>query len=298
MTTSAISSGVHTPNTTTASQGVHLALYFVLAYLGTWVMFVPLILDTTLSREWFAVFFILSTFTGPTLAAIVVTLRTNGWQGVRELLGRVLRWRVHIVWYLAALFTFLVIWVVGYSIPFNGAPLAGLALLPQLHAMTFLSFMVSVALIPAIGEEIGWRGFALPRLQQRFGPVGGTLILGLLHSLWHLPAFFTPVLGPFSPMGFLAFVITGIAGTFVYTWIFNNARQSILIAILTHAAANSSSVVLGLLIGDQPPTNEFLASLVGSGWFNPILFATAAVILVIATQGRLGFKGENHDHGS
>lgn len=267
----------------------HIVLYFVLAYLGTWIMFLPLILDSTLSRDTFGVFFVLSAFTGPALAAAVVTLRTSGWEGLRELFARLLRWRVNVRWYVAALFSFLIIWVVGYSIPFNGAPLLGIVTLPQLHATTFFTFIVSVSLIPAVGEEIGWRGFALPELQKRYGPLRGTLLLGLLHSLWHLPTFFTPVLGPFVPMGFLAFVITGIAGTFVYTWIYNNSRQSILIAILTHAAANGASALLGLLIGNQPPTNEFLSSLVSSGWFNPILFTVVAVMLIITTRGRLSY---------
>lgn len=290
MTTSNISTSDGSLSSAMSNIGMsQIALYFLLAYLGTWIMFVPLILDQTMSRDTFGVFFVLSTFTGPFLAATTVTLRASGWQGLRELFGRVLRWRVNIRWYVAALFSFLIIWLVGYSIPFNGAPLLGIVMLPQLHATTFLTFIVSVSLIPAVGEEIGWRGFALPEIQKHYGPLKGTLLLGLLHSLWHLPAFFTPVLGPFVPMGFLAFLITGTAGTFIYTWIYNNSRQSILIAILTHAAANGASALLGLLIGNQPPTNEFLSNLVSSGWFNPILFTIVAVILVITTRGRLSY---------
>lgn len=288
MTTSTVSTS-NMPVSHVTSQASHIALYFLLAYLGTWIMCVPLILDPTLSSGLFALFFVLSTFTGPALAAVIVTVRTRGWGGLRELFGRVLRWRVNLLWYLAALFSFMVIWAVGYSIPFNGIPLQGLLTQPQMLITVFLPYVLSVSLIPALGEEIGWRGYALPQLQKRYGPLTGTLLLGFMHSLWHLPAFFTPVMGPFVPVGFLTFMITGIAGTFVYTWIFNNSRQSILIAVLTHAAANGASAMLGLLVVDQLPTNEFLSTLVSSGWFNPIIFTISAVILVIATRGRLSY---------
>jgi uncharacterized protein len=292
MAASVASAIASTPTTTARRQVSHLILYFLLAYLGTWIMFLPLILIPSLSRDAFGLIFVLSAFTGPTLATVVVTLRDGGWQGLRELFSRVVRWRVKIRWYLVALFGFVVIWIGGYSIPLNGTPLQGLLTQPQLLVTVFLPFVLTVGLIPALGEEIGWRGYALPQLQKHFGPVRGTLLLGFLHSLWHLPAFFTPVLGPFMPLGFLAFIITGTAGTFVYTWIFNNARQSILIAVLTHAAANGASALLGVLAANQMPSNEFWLNVLTGGWFNAILFTAVAIVLVIATRGRLSYSSE------
>jgi uncharacterized protein len=271
-----------------------LPAYFLLVFLGTWLLFLPLILDPTISEELFALLFILSTFSGPALAAIVVTRMTDGWQGVRQLLGRIFRWRVGMQWYAAALFGFMIVWFVGYSFAFNGAPFRELAAQPQTLLTIFLPFVLAVGLIPALGEEIGWRGYALPALERRFGPVAGTLILGLLHSLWHLPAFFSPVLGPFTPLGFLTFVITGTAGTFIYTWIFNNARHSILIAILIHAAGNAASVLLGTLLAEQSPANATFEALIASGWFNALLFSVVALILVMVTRGRLSYRGEEN----
>jgi uncharacterized protein len=269
-----------------------LFIYFVLAYLGTWLTFAPLIFDPTLSPDVFAFLFVLSTFTGPTLAALVVTGLWSGRDGVRRLLGRLFRWRIGIRWYAAALFSFMVVWFGGYSIALDGSPIQAFVAQPQVLVTVFLPFILMTSLLPALGEEIGWRGFALPHLQKHFGPVLGTVILGLLHSLWHLPAFFTPVLGPFEPLGFLSFVLTGIAGTFIYTWIFNNARQSLLIAVLIHAAGNGASVMLGALVGGQMPTNATIMNLIASGWFNPILFWSVALILIIATRGRLSYRLE------
>jgi hypothetical protein len=92
-------------------------------------------------------------------------------------------------------------------------------------------------------DEPGWR-FALPRLQFRHGPLR-TIILGLLHGLWHLPAF-TPFLGPFTPSRFLAFIITAVFASFFYTWLFNNTGGSILIAMITHGASNAASQLMGM----------------------------------------------------
>jgi membrane protease YdiL (CAAX protease family) len=95
-------------------------------------------------------------------------------------------------------------------------------------------------------EEPGWRGFALPRLQERFGPVPGSLILGLLHGLWHLPLFvYTggPVAqGPFDLSTFVLYtLLLGTVMTIIWTWVYNNTGGSILLAVLLHSAFNATS---------------------------------------------------------
>jgi hypothetical protein len=87
----------------------------------------------------------------------------------------------------------------------------------------------------------GWRGFALPHLQAAYGPVVGTIILGTLHGIWDLPALFTPLLGPFTVERFIVFVLTAAAGTFIYTWVFNNTRGSVWMAMVLHASSNAAS---------------------------------------------------------
>jgi membrane protease YdiL (CAAX protease family) len=81
-------------------------------------------------------------------------------------------------------------------------------------------------LIPAIDEEPGWRGFALPRLQLRFGPVGASLILGTLHGLWHIPAVFTRLYGPLPFSNLLPFILTAALATVLYTWLYNHTSGS------------------------------------------------------------------------
>lgn len=268
----------------------HILIYFLIAYLGTWLSFLPMILNPNLGDVLMTVCFLLSTFAGPALAAIVVSAMIGGKAEVKALLGRVLRWRVGFLWYLAALLSFMLVWFGGYGIALNGQPVLALFNQPMVLINVFLPFMLAIALVPAIGEEIGWRGFALPALQKHFGPIVGTIILGSLHSLWHLPAFFTPILGPYESLKFFTFVLTGIAGSFIYTWIYNNSRQSILIAILLHAAANAASATLGFLVAEQLPEQGLLLDMMNNGWFNVIIFAVAALILIIATKGQLSYK--------
>src|SRR5438270_9137292 len=213
-----------------------LLAYFVIAFVGSWVSLLPIalsrgvnalgLLPYTLPDSVFYIAGILFTFAGPALASLVVTAIITGRAGVGQLLRRCVQWRVGIQWYLITIFGFLLVYLVGYSV-FLGVnlPLALLAQSPLLLTV-FLPQAVFIILTASFAEELGWRGFALPRLQQRYGPVLGTVILGSLHGLWHLPAFFTQILGPFSLPNYAGFLFVAIAVTFLYTWIFNNTWGS------------------------------------------------------------------------
>jgi membrane protease YdiL (CAAX protease family) len=190
---------------------------------------------------------------------------------------------------LAAIFSFLLIWLVAFSILYRGAPLRGLIANPQLLGTLFLPWLLQGILIPSLGEETGWRGFALPRLQAKSGPIAAALILGALQGIWHLPILFTPLLGPFTPEKFITFVLTATGGVFIYNWIFNNARGSIWIAILTHASSNAASRLLEEVI----PKDGILPAPIQSlslDWINVIIFGLVAILLVILTRGRLGYR--------
>jgi uncharacterized protein len=208
------------------------------------------------------------------------------------LLKRTLQWRVRVRWYLAAIFSFLVIWMTAFSILYDGAPLSGLIANPQLLLTLFLPWLLQGIFIPSLGEELGWRGFALPRLQRQYGPVRGSLIIGTLQGFWHLPILFTPLLGPFSLEKLTSFVLTAVGAVFLYNWVFNNARSSVLIAILMHASSNAASRLLEEIL----PQEVFLAAQTGPiplDWINVIIFGIVAILLVIFTRGRLGYQPES-----
>src|SRR5262245_50878184 len=252
-----------------------LVAYFGIALAGTWLTILPLLLGQdglSLFPYRFGdtgiLFALLGTFTGPLLAAYMVTAVTSGKAGVRALLRRCVQWRVGIPWYFVALFGYLLIWLTSESIWLNGAPLLALLAQPSSIVSAYLPpFILFLAL--AFGEEIGWRGFALPRLQQRCGPMRGTLILATLHGLWHVPALLVPgfVSGStFSLPFIIGWIATVVAATFLYTWIFNHTGGSLLIAILVHAGSNASSSLLTVLEPVHPALRGWQASIYNSRW--------------------------------
>jgi uncharacterized protein len=129
----------------------------------------------------------------------------------------------------------------------------------------FLPNVIFGLLIPSIAEEPGWREFALPHMQKRYGPSMATLVLGLLHGIWHLPALFTPMLGPFAWNSFIMFVLTATAGTFIYIWVFNNTRGSVWIAMLLHSSSNAASKLVSELVPKDVELTGWLKVL-ESGW--------------------------------
>jgi membrane protease YdiL (CAAX protease family) len=270
-----------------------LVSYFILAYGVMWLVISPMVIDALgLFKVPDAVSllsYILSSLLGPTVAAFWVTGVLEGKAGMSRLLRRTFQMRAGLQWYAVILIAPLMIWIGAYSFIYNGAPLINLAANPSLLISVFLPFVLFGLLIPSIGEEPGWRGFALPRLQKQYGPITGTLILGTLHGIWHLPALLTPMFDPFTLSGFTHFVLTAIAATFLYTWVFNNTRGSVWIAIVLHASGNAASKLTSELIPQDIELSGWL-KLLDSGWINFIAFAIVALALIILTRGTLGYQ--------
>lgn len=275
-----------------------LVAYFFLAYAGMWIVISPLVMDTfgwiSLSDGAAFLFFVLSTLSGPTVAAYWVTGVLEGRAGMGRLFRRTFQMRAGLQWYAVVLFIFLAIWLTAFNFLYNGAPLANLLANPALLVSAFLPNVIFGLLIPSIGEEPGWRGFALPRLQSAYGPIIGTLILGTLHGVWHLPALLTPLLAPFTVDGFIVFVLTAAVGTFIYTWVFNNTRGSVWMAMLLHSSSNAASQLVSSLIPKDVELTGWVKTL-ESGWLNVIVFSLIAFVLVIVTRGTLGYQPDRTD---
>ena len=113
-----------------------------------------------------------------------------------HLLPRCGQWRVGIQWYLIVLCGFIGVFLVGFSVVYGVNLPRALLAQPTLIFTVFFAALAFSLLTGNLQEEVGWRGFALPRLQQRYGPILGSVILGVLHSCWHLPVLFTRLLAP------------------------------------------------------------------------------------------------------
>lgn len=144
---------------------------------------------------------------------------------------------------------------------------------------------ISTVIGGPLGEEPGWRGFALPRLQARFGPARASLLLGLLWAGWHLPLFLTMA---WSSTDFPTYVLIVTGLSFSMTFLFNLSGGSVVAAIATHAFFNTISRWLGGLLANAE-VREGLAPelLIGlSGW-------ATAFLLLATTRGRLAFLGRD-----
>jgi len=170
-------------------------VYFVLAYALSWAVEIPLAAS---AQGWLQTpippaLHYLASF-GPLLAALIITAATEGSQGIRQLLAGLWKWRVGLGWVLFATLSpvalFALAAIVGYAT--NGT-WPDLALLGEVDYLPYLGIMGAFLLwllTFGIGEEVGWRGYALPRLQQKHSALTATLMLGVVWAFWHLPAFF------------------------------------------------------------------------------------------------------------
>ncbi len=276
-----------------------LLAYFVIAFGAVWIALLPFVLGQgglgvlpiALPDIAFILLFIGATLLGPTGGAFIVTAAAEGRPGVRRLLRRYVQWRVGIQWYAVTLFGFFAIYLTAAVITDGTAALVTFASNWQLLASAYLPALLSMAIFPGLAEEPGWRGFALPRLQEAYGPLAGTLLLGLLHGLWHLPVYTLvsgpAALGPFNLTTVVANTVSIMAITVVWTWVFNHAKGSILIAILLHAASNATGQVFA----------QFVPNL--SAQFNTVGFMViiaSAVLLIAITRGRLGYVAAQDTH--
>jgi membrane protease YdiL (CAAX protease family) len=145
-------------------------------------------------------------------------------------------------------------------------------------------YVLYVAIFTGLGEEPGWRGFALPRLQDRHGPLLGTALLSVVWAAWHLP---NVLFGGWTGLSFSLWMALTMASAFIYTWVYNHTGGSILLAALLHGAINGgSALVTGLL----PGLDDVLhVPLYGS---LALAFSVAAAVLVVATRGRLGYRAQ------
>lgn len=225
-----------------------LVSYFVITYLISWTIWSPIVASAQGWADWdvpYALYY-LGSF-GPLLSALIVTGLTEGGVGIRDLIGRIFKFRVEFRYYafavLAPIGLFVLAYLANYIITRTWSDLGLLGEADYLPRLSPLGVLGLWFLTYGFGEETGWRGFALPHLQRNHSAANATLILALLWACWHFPAFFfrdTYVdLGWF---GFPMFAFMMIFTTMVFTWLYNSTSGSIWIVIVFHAFFNWLSV--------------------------------------------------------
>jgi membrane protease YdiL (CAAX protease family) len=262
-----------------------LLSYFVLAYALSWIFWIAVILLNLTENDVGLLLFLLGVY-GASGAGFIMTAIMDGRPGVRKLWARLLKWRVGFIWYL------------GVFIAVPAMILAGMALYALLGNSTgpFVPGPLPMLLLGAIpgiifgplGEEFGWRGFALPRLQERYSAFWSSVILGILHTFWHAPLFFVGgiTFGTIGENGLVTiplFLSWVTIGTFVYTVVSNHTGASLLLAIFLHLMANSSNTIVFGMFPELSESAQFqiMALTQIPGWI------TVVVLLVVFGPARL-----------
>jgi membrane protease YdiL (CAAX protease family) len=274
-----------------------LTVFFALAYGLSWAAWTPYVLSEN-GLGWIPLRFpaVLGTsqllgmlpgaYLGPLTAAFLVTAAAEGRPGLRNWSQRLTRWRVGWRWYVGVLVgvpATILLTTAALPDAWGHVASVSLVLVAAYVPMLFVQFVTT-----ATAEEPGWRDFALPRLQNRFGAVRGTMVLGLLWGGWHLPLFLTewggwPDVAWYSPVEFVAGCVPL---SLVMTWVFNRTRQSLPIVMVLHASINATyslvwpAVFPTLNVNTDPLITQLIAS------------TALALILIVATRGRLGMAVE------
>ena len=184
---------------------------------------------------------------GPSLAAVAVVAYRSGMTGLRRWLARCLRWQVGWRWVLLALVFPAILMalaaaghvVLGGTLP--PSPAAGHV------AMAAVNFLLVFLMGGPLGEEFGWRGFALPALQARWGWRRASLLLGGVWALWHLPLFYSAgSLQSHLPLGLYA--LSAIASSVVFAWCFNRSQSSLIPVLVLHTAINAWALIIPVMV--------------------------------------------------
>jgi membrane protease YdiL (CAAX protease family) len=215
--------------------------FFVLAYAISWVFWVPIVLYIRLvlppgqDPGWLMLPMLAGLY-APTAAAIIMTRILEGKSGVKKLLAKFLVWRVGVRWWLAAFLLAPVATLAAIGIYLLQGGVVG-QFDPSQWYMVLLGPLVVLPFY--LGEELGWRGYALPKLQEKYSSLWSSAIVGIMWVFWHTPAFWAPEGTAISgqpvtlfSVGWYLILLIGLS--ILMTFVYNNTKGSLLLALLFH----------------------------------------------------------------
>lgn len=226
------------------------------------------------------VLFLLGVF-APGIVALGLTALAGGRAAVVALLRRLVDWEVPARWYLFAISFMVAIKLSAalvHRVAFGAWPAFGQDSLPLMIAAALLS----TATGGQAGEELGWRGYALPRLAVRFGLGPASVLLGVIWAVWHLPLFFAPVGDTFG-QSFPLYFLQVIALSVTIAWLYSNTRGSLLPVMLLHAAVNNTKDIVPSV--DTGATNPWALSHSSIAWVTVTLLWLCAGFFLMRMRG-------------
>jgi membrane protease YdiL (CAAX protease family) len=219
--------------------------FYILAFALSWLGWLPLVAGSRgmapFGHPRFQVLLLLPAV-GPALAAVMVTAANDGKTGVERLLRPLGQWRVGAIWLILAVIAPALLLLAGRIVT-RALGLAATVASPGSNSAGMVMATLVMSLFANTGEEVGWRGFALPRLQKNHSALLATGVVGVLWGLWHLPLFFWQG-HPMAAYPFGSWFIGTVALAFIYTWLYNGTRGSLLVVTLFHVLTNTFGVLI------------------------------------------------------
>ena len=257
-------------------------IYLFLAFSISWLGWIILIITDT-SPGFFNPWKLLAAF-GPSLAGLFAIAVHSGKEGLQKVWRDLTEFgKTKWTWYLFSLAAppLIMLAALWIHMALGGA---GLDFNDPAEIYRVIPVFLLVLFFSVLGEEIGWRGFALPWLQERFSALVSSLILGFIWAVWHLPLFWIP--GDFhQQLPLLWFLIQTMSITILYTWVYNATKGSLLIILLLHAASNTAFGVLPML-------PEAASGSLRPAWLLNILLVISVSLVIILNGPNTLAKGK------
>lgn len=192
------------------------------------------------------------------IVGYIISGGLSGFEGIKNLLNKLYVWRVPIRWYFFAFFFYPAVLFIALIYAVYNVGLSITEILNQISGTAFYGLIITYGYVGLVRgplrEEVGWRGFALPRLQNLYSPLVGSIILFLIWVVWHLPLHYNGIL-PVGIEGFLVrFYYFGLI--FLFTWLYNHSNGSLLLTTIFHTSANTAAT---LMIFAPTVYNEWVA---------------------------------------
>ncbi len=271
-----------------------LLRFFSLTYVATWVCWTAAAAISRRSASgaselaWALI--LLGTF-APGLTALALTERDEGRTATRALLRRVFQWEVGARWFV-------------FAVAFMPAIKLSVALVHRVATGAWPRFgqeswyLMAGAIIVSTwvqaGEEIGWRGYALPRLSERFGLAPASIMLGIIWASWHLPLFFVPHSDTFG-QSFPLYLLQVIAVSVAMAWLYWRTSGSLLLVMLLHAAVNNTKDIVPSAVPGATDTFALSTSLVA--WLTVAFLWIAAVYFLFRMRKARSLPDGDGMHG-
>ena len=252
----------------TWSRRHDLGIYFLLAYLISWLPWPLVVLNPDSSP--------MVPF-GPWIAALIAAGLSGGRRSLGQLLAQLARWRSSLGWYAAAVL--LPLGILGLAAALTSAVGGSMAFSPGPEWTQVAATFVSTMILIGVFEEVGWRGYALPRLQQSMGGLPAALVLGVVWAAWHLPEL---VSDPTRQRPVLQFVILVVAQSVFLTWLYCSTAGALPLVIISHAATDTAARFV------LPRFGEGSYQLVW--WWQAGLWTAVAVLVAVAGRPTLDHR--------